>query len=40
MNRWKRFRGSVVGKALEVLVYALMLILICIYAADGGTFLL
>jgi hypothetical protein len=40
MNRWKKLRGSMVGKVLEVLVYALMLILICIYATDGGTFLL
>jgi hypothetical protein len=40
MNLWKKFRGSMAGKVLEVLLYALMLILICIYAADSGTFLL
>jgi hypothetical protein len=38
MNWWKKFRGSLIGRSLEVILYAVLLVMICLYFTGNGTF--
>jgi hypothetical protein len=38
MNWWKKFRGSLAGRSLEVILYAVLLVMICLYFTGNGTF--
>ena len=39
IKKWKAFRKTKLGQALEILVYALMLLLVLIYFTGNGVFI-
>lgn len=39
VKKWKAFRKTTVGRVLELLVYAVMLVLVLVYFTGNGVFI-
>lgn len=39
VNKWKRFLNTPVGRVLELIAYAVMLLLVLVYFTGNGVFI-